>query len=67
MSYATKILAVNGKMEGTGNGGRRKQFVDSVPCAYCRGTGRDPKYGQGVKCPVCKSDGKLSVKPPVVS
>jgi len=48
---------------------RRYRFVDSVRCAYCRGTGIDSnsKWGSLCDCPVCGGAGKIAVDPPVVS
>jgi len=34
------------------------------PCAYCRGTGKSPKTN--TQCPICRGDGFVSVRPPVV-
>ena len=65
MEYAQEILSKSGKLRSKRL--RKKQFVDSVPCAYCRGTGVDPKYGETSKCPVCNGRGQIKVKPPVVT
>ena len=46
---------------------RTKRFVDSVPCAYCQGSGVDPKYGNASTCPVCGAAGEVKVTPPVVT
>ena len=63
MGYAKEVLA----RSGTRHGGRirEKRFVDSVPCAYCRGRGVDPKYG--TRCTVCHAAGEVQVIPPVVT
>jgi len=65
MEYAKEILDRSGKLKGKHV--RSKRFVDSVPCAYCHGSGVDPKYGNLSKCPVCGATGRISVKPPVVT
>ena len=65
MEYARKILDRSGKLKGRQV--RSKRFVDSVTCAYCRGSGVDPKYGNMSKCPVCNATGRVGVKPPVVT
>lgn len=65
MEYAKEVLAKSNKLEGRRS--RSKRFVDSVPCAYCRGTGADPKFGEGSRCPVCGATGEVKVKPPVVT
>jgi len=65
MEYAREVLARSAKLER--RRGRNKRFVESVDCAYCRGTGVDPKYANMSKCPVCGTAGKIKVKPPVVT
>lgn len=65
MEYAQEVLSRSGKLEGRRT--RKKRFAESVPCAYCRGTGEDPKYGNGSRCPVCGAAGKVKVNPPVVT
>ena len=65
MEYAQEVLAKSNKLEGRGP--RSKRFVDSVPCAYCQGTGADPKFGRGNRCPVCGAAGEVKVKSPVVT
>ena len=65
MEYAREVLAKFAKIEGSRR--RSKRFVSSVECAYCRGTGEDPKYGNGSKCPVCGATGEVRVAPPVVT
>jgi DnaJ-class molecular chaperone len=65
MNYAKQILSGFGKLEGRRR--RTKLFVDSVVCAYCCGTGVDPKYGDGNRCPVCGATGTVKVTPPVVT
>jgi DnaJ-class molecular chaperone len=65
MEYAQKVLARHTALEGRRS--RSKRFVDSVDCAYCGGSGVDPKYGHGSRCPVCGASGKVMVTPPVVT
>ena len=65
MEYAKQVLTKFSKLEGRRT--RQKRFVDTVPCATCRGTGEDPKYGNGSRCPVCSARGEIRVKPPVVT
>lgn len=65
MGYANGILARFAKVEGRRP--RSKRFVDSVACAYCRGSGVDPKYGNMSRCPVCGATGRVKVTPPVVT
>ena len=65
MSYAQTLLARSGKIEGKRP--RTKRFTGSVPCAYCGGSGVDPKFGAGSKCPVCGGAAKVKVTPPVVT
>ena len=67
MGYAAKVLAKFAKLEGTRGRSRNKRFVDSVSCAYCRGSGVDPKYGNISKCSVCGATGQVKVTPPVVT
>lgn len=65
MGYVQEVLAGFGQLKGRRS--RNKRFVDSVPCAYCRGSGVDPKYGNASRCSVCGAAGKVTVAPPVVS
>jgi len=65
MGYAQDILSNSGTLRSKRL--RKKQFVDSVPCAYCRGTGIDRKFGNTSRCPVCSGRGQIKVKPPVVT
>lgn len=65
MEYAQEILARFAKLEGQRL--RSKRFVDAVICAFCKGTGIEPKYGDGSRCPVCGAAGKVKVTPPVVT
>ncbi len=65
MNYAHEVLARFGQIKGRRS--RNKRFVDSVPCAYCRGSGVDPKYGNSSRCSVCGAAGKVAVPPPVVT
>ena len=65
MEYAQEVLSRSAKLEGRRS--RMKRFVDSVTCAYCRGTGVDAKYGNASRCPVCGATGKVKVTPPVVT
>jgi len=65
MGYVKQILSKYATLEGRWS--RNKRFVDWVPCAYCLGTGEDPKYGNMSKCPVCGAAGTVKVKPPVVT
>ena len=47
---------------------RVRQFVKTVGCGYCRGTGRDFEYGIGAsRCPVCGAAGTIKVTPPTVT
>ena len=65
MEYAQEVLARFGQLKGRRS--RNKRFVDSVTCAYCRGSGVDPKYGNASRCSVCGATGKVTVTPPVVT
>ena len=65
MEYAQEVLARSAKLQGIRF--RKKRFVDSVPCAYCRGSGVNPNYGKASKCPACGASGKIKVAPPVVT
>ena len=65
MEYAREVLARSARLEGERV--REKRFVDQVSCAYCQGTGVDPKYGNGSRCPVCGATGTVRVKPPVIT
>jgi len=65
MRYAMEVLAKFAKIEGRRP--RNKLFVDSVECAYCCGSGVDPKYGNMSRCPICGATGEVKVKPPVVT
>jgi DnaJ-class molecular chaperone len=65
MECAGELLGRSAKLQGIRF--RKRRFVDSVPCAYCRGSGVNPKYGKASKCPVCSASGKIKVTPPVVT
>ena len=65
MGYAQKVLARHRAREERRS--RSKHFVDSVDCAYCGGSGVNPKYGHASRCPVCGASGKVMVTPPVVT
>jgi DnaJ-class molecular chaperone len=65
MEYAQEVLARHMALEGRPS--RSKRFVDAVDCAYCGGSGVDPKYGHGSRCPVCGASGKIMVTPPVIT
>jgi DnaJ-class molecular chaperone len=65
MEYAQKVLARHRALEERRS--RSKRFVDSVDCAYCGGSGVNPKYGHASNCPVCGASGKVEVIPPVVT
>ncbi|MBI5789441.1 MAG: hypothetical protein HZA78_11385 [Candidatus Schekmanbacteria bacterium] len=65
MEYAQEVLAKSGKLKGRRI--RDKRFVDSVTCAYYKGTGVDPKYGNMSRCPICGASGQIKVNPPVVT
>jgi len=43
---------------------RELRHVDLVPCGYCRGSGADACGGT---CGVCRGEGDVDVKPPVVT
>jgi len=64
MEYAKEVLIRSGRLKGRRS--RKKRFVKSVSCAYCRGSSTDPKYGSSV-CPVCSGSGRIKVTPPVVT
>jgi hypothetical protein len=64
MGYALKIL---GRFGAGGGSLRRLRFETLVPCAFCAGSGTDPKYGKPGSCPVCKGAGELETVPPVVT
>jgi len=65
MEYAKEVLAKFAKVEQRRP--RTKRFAHAVPCAYCRGSGVDPKYGNSSKCHVCGAAGTVKVSPPVVT
>ena len=65
MTYAHAVLAKFGQIKG--GRFRNKLFVNSVPCAYCRGSGVDPAYGNTSHCPICGASGKIAVTSPVMS
>ena len=65
MKYAQEVLSKSWKFQGRRS--RNKRFVDVVTCAYCRGSGADPKYGNTSRCPVCSGAGEIRVTPPVVT
>lgn len=65
MTYAHAVLSRFREIKGGLS--RNKLFVSSVPCAYCRGSGVDPAYGNTSRCPVCGASGKIAVTSPVVS
>jgi DnaJ-class molecular chaperone len=64
MRYALKVLNRYGPVANKIS--RRQYFVDEVGCAYCGGSGADPKYSSASGCPVCRGAGAVSVTPPVV-
>lgn len=61
--YAQIILEKSGQFRD--GRGRIQRNVNSVSCAFCRGTGRDPKM-EIASCPVCRGAKKIGVIPPVV-
>jgi DnaJ-class molecular chaperone len=63
MEYALKVLNKYGPVAKPIH---RKRFVDEVACAYCGGSGADPKYSSASGCPVCRGAGTVRVIPPVV-
>jgi DnaJ-class molecular chaperone len=65
MRYALKVLERFGPAPH--KAGQRQYFVDAVLCAYCRGSGADPKYSSASGCPVCRGAGLVRVVPPVVA
>ena len=65
MKYAQEVLGKFWKFKGRQY--RSKHFVDAVTCAYCCGSGVDPKYGNTSRCPVCSGTGEIRVTPPVVT
>lgn len=38
-----------------------------VTCAFCRGTGADPRHGAASRCPACGVNRMIAVRPPAVS
>jgi DnaJ-class molecular chaperone len=65
MGYALKIL---GRCGAGGGSLRRLRFETLVPCAFCAGSGEDPKYGgKPASCSVCRGTGQLETVPPVVT
>jgi DnaJ-class molecular chaperone len=65
MEYALKVL--NRYSSIPGHSSRRMWFVNEVTCAYCDGSGADPKYDSASGCPVCHGAGLIQVTPPVVT
>ena len=65
MKYPMSVLEIGST--GRRPRPRQKRFVDRVPCAFCRGDGVDPQYGNLSKCPVCGGGGEIKVNPPVVT
>ena len=65
MQYAQEVLSRFGGL--TTRQPRTKQFVNEVTCAFCSGTGVDPKYGNASRCSVCGARGQIKVTPPVVT
>jgi DnaJ-class molecular chaperone len=64
MGYALSVL---GKLGGLKSGAlRRLRLVNKVSCAFCGGSGQDPKYGTAAGCPVCGGSGQVQTRPPVV-
>ena len=62
-NYVQKILEKSGRVHG---GTRRaKRNVRHVLCAFCHGSGQNPKIESS--CPVCHGLKKVEVKPPVVT
>lgn len=62
-TYAQNILERSGHLRGIA--GRIKRNVKSVTCAFCHGSGRNPKIDTA--CPVCRGLKRVQVKPPVVT
>lgn len=68
MEYGQQVLARSSQMrQMTRTRSRSKRFVDAVACAYCAGSGVDPKYANASQCPVCSGSGQVKVRPPVVT
>ena len=65
MRYALKVLNRYGPAPNKTS--QRQHFVDEVACAYCGGSGADPKYSSASGCPVCRGAGAVRVTPPVVA
>ena len=68
MEYVKDILVKSGSLGKSRQcRTRNKRFVNVAPCAYCAGTGVDPKYGNMSCCTVCGGKGEVKVTPPVVN
>ncbi|MBM4286284.1 MAG: hypothetical protein FJ128_13725 [Deltaproteobacteria bacterium] len=65
MKYPTNVIKTTSS-ERRGPRPRQKMYVSRAPCAYCRGGGVDPKFGNFSVCPVCKGTREVKVNPPVV-
>ena len=65
MEYVKDILVKSGSLGKSRQcRTRNKRFVNVAPCAYCAGTGVDPKYGNMSCCTVCGGKGEVKVTPP---
>lgn len=62
-TYAQNILDRSGQLRAMAR--RTKRNVKSVTCAFCHGTGQNPKVDS--VCPVCRGTKKVPVSPPVVT
>ena len=65
MKYPMNVLQADSTARGLRP--RQKMYVSRVPCAFCRGDGVDPNYGNMSKCQVCGGAGEIKVTPPVVT
>ena len=58
---------IKGNLDVAKTGQRELQSSDSVACAFCRGTGVKPAFGNQSCCGVCHGRGHLAIQPPWVS
>ena len=63
MEYIQEILVKSGNLGKRQCRTRNKRFVNVVSCAYCIGTGVDPKHGNMSRCTVCGGKGEAKATP----
>ena len=63
--YVWQLLGQSNEGMGIRGAIPKPLHVDSVDCAFCRGTGEDRNSHQ--RCRICGGSGRVNVRPPVVT